>query len=160
MRRLVPLTLVIAACADPGAPAPAADDSRPSFASGNAAACVLNTKLAPENEPVSTSEATGHAQVKVRNDGNIEWKAFILNKAEETFFAGHIHRGRPGMIGPIVVPTTTFIPPTSDRTIQTSDETAAPHPVAADLCANPAEYYINFHTVDNPAGATRGQLGD
>jgi hypothetical protein len=162
MRRLVPLTLVVAACADPGAPAPAADDSRPGFASGNAAACVLNTKLAPENEPLptNTSEATGHAQVKVRNDGTIEWKAFILNKAEETFFAGHIHRGRRGMSGPIVVPTTTFIPPTSDKTIQTRGESAAFPVVAADLCANPAEYYINFHTVDNPAGATRGQLGD
>jgi hypothetical protein len=162
MRRLVPLTLVIAACADPGAPAPAADDSRPSFASGNAAACVLNTKLSPENEPVfSTSVATGHAQVKVRNDGNIEWKVFILNKAEETFFAGHIHRGPRGVNGPIVQPTTTFVPPTSDKTIQTSDETAAPNPVlAADLCANPAAYYINYHTVANPGGATRGQLGD
>jgi hypothetical protein len=162
MRRLVPLTLVIAACADPGAPAPAADDRRPSFASGNAAACVLNTKLAPENEPVlSTSEATGHAQVKVRNGGTIEWKAFILNKAEETFFAGHIHLGPPGVSGPIVVPTTTFIPPTSDKTIQTSGKTAMPMPtLAADLCARPGAFYINFHTADNPAGATRGQLGD
>jgi hypothetical protein len=162
MRRLVPLTLVIAACADPGAPAPAADDRRPSFASGNAAACVLNTKLAPENEPVpSTSEATGHAQVKVRNDGTIEWKVFILNKAEERFFAGHIHRGPRGVNGPIVQPTSTFIPPTSDKTIKTSDENAVPVAgLAADLCANPANYYINYHTVDNPVGATRGQLGD
>jgi hypothetical protein len=161
MRRLVPLTLVIAACTDPGALAPAADDSRPSYGSGNAAACVLNTKLAPENEPIptNTSEATGHAQVKVRNDGTIEWKVFILNKAEETFTAGHIHRGPPGVAGPIVQPTTTFIPPTSDKTIQTSDETANPA-LAADLCENPADYYINYHTVDNPGGATRGQLGD
>jgi hypothetical protein len=117
--------------------------------------------LSPENEPVSTSEATGHAQVKVRNDGTIEWKVFILNKAEETFFAGHIHRGDRGMSGPIVQPTTTFVPPTSDKTIQTSDETAAPNPVLAeDLCANPGDYYINYHTVANPGGATRGQLGD
>jgi hypothetical protein len=160
MRRLVWLTFVIAACADPGAPAPATDDSRPSFASGNAAACVLNTKLTRENETGSTSEARGHAQVKVRNDGTIEWKAFILNKAGETFFAGHIHLGRAGMTGPIVVPTTTFIPPTSDKTIQTRGESAAFPVVAADLCANPANYYINFHTVANAAGAIRGQLGD
>lgn len=159
MNRCIPLSLILAACADPGAPAPTADAHGPSFASDNATACVLNTKLTPEAEPGSTSEATGHAQVKVRNDGTIEWKVFILNKAEETFTMGHIHVGPPGVKGPVVQLTTLFVPPTSDKTIQTSGETAAPFPtLATELCANPEDYYINYHTVANPSGATRGQF--
>src|SRR5919198_1463998 len=67
--------------------------------------CVLNTQLRAENETTgSTSTATGHAQIKVRNDGTIEWNVFILNPNAETFFAGHIHQAPAGSPGPIVLP--------------------------------------------------------
>ena len=69
--------------------------------SDNGTMCVLNTKLAPENEvrtTPNTSIASGHAQVKVRNDGTTEFKSFILNPAGETFHRAHIH-GPAGTTG-------------------------------------------------------------
>jgi hypothetical protein len=63
--------------------------------SDNATMCVLNTRLLPENEVLrttpNTSVASGHAQVKVRNDGTIEFKTFVLNPAGEVFTRAHIH---------------------------------------------------------------------
>ena len=125
--------------------------------------CVLNTQLLPENErrinnldPVD-STAKGHAQVKVRNDGTIEWNVFILNRDEETFVAGHIHRAPETAPGPVVQPTFTG-PPSSDRQFRNSGEVSNPV-LAADLCANPQNYYVNYHTTQDPQGAVRGQLG-
>ena len=126
--------------------------------SDNGTMCVFNTQLRPENEiPTSTSTAKGHAQIKVRNDGTIEYRYFILNKAEEAFFVGHIHRKLPGQeTGPPVV----FLfpgPATTERHIRGSGETTSP--LAADICDNPAIYYVNFHTTANRPGAVRGDLG-
>ena len=59
--------------------------------SDNAAMCVLNTQMLPENEvrtTPNTSVASGHTQVKVRNDGTIEFKTFLLNPADEVFTRG------------------------------------------------------------------------
>jgi CHRD domain len=32
--------------------------------------------------------------------------------------------------------------------------------LAAAICANPAGYYVNYHTTDFPGGAVRGQLNE
>src|SRR5260221_6840429 len=67
--------------------------------------CVLNTQLSASNETTgSTSTATGHAQIKVWNDGTISFKTQIFNPNHETFFAGHVHQAPVGFAGPIVVP--------------------------------------------------------
>ena len=137
--------------------------------SDNGTMCVQNTQLRPENEfrlpgttdPV-TSTAKGHAQIKVRNDGTIEYKIFILNKAGEEFRAGHIHEAPAGANGPVRV--TLFEGSTTDKQIRlrgeipASDATSANF-APADVCNNPAGHYVNFHTVADPQGAVRGQLG-
>ena len=136
--------------------------------SDNGTMCVQNTQLRPGNEirtggPVdSTVESTakGHAQIKVRNDGTIEYKVFILNKAGEEFFVGHIHEGPVTGTGPPRV----FLfggPPTTARHIRIRDEVdVAPSAAfeASDICTNPSGHYVNFHTTDDPMGAVRGQL--
>src|SRR6266540_6382273 len=85
--------------------------------SGQGVMCVLHAKLAAKNETTgSTSTAKGHTQIKVRNDGTIEFKTQILNKNHETFVAGHIHQAPAGIAGGIVVPL--FVapaPPTNAR---------------------------------------------
>ncbi len=133
--------------------------------SDNGTMCVENAQLRPENEvPTSTSTAKGHAQIKVRNDGTIEYRYFILNKAGEAFTFGHIHRKNPTSPGPIQVgPPVVFLfsgPTTTERHIRGSGETAPLPLIAPDICENPERYYVNFHTTPaNAPGAIRGDLG-
>ena len=133
--------------------------------SDNGTMCVENTQLRPENElPMAAdSEAKGHAQIKVRNDGTIEYRYFILNKAGEQFFVGHIHRELPGTeIGPPIPGGTLFTTApannTTDRHIRGEGELTGTT-FASDICENPTRYYVNFHTREIPAGAVRGDLG-
>ena len=69
--------------------------------------------------------------------------------------AAHIHRGAAGVGGPVVV-----IPPTLPNLTANSASgcvTIAPA-LADEILATPANFYINVHTSDFPAGAIRGQL--
>jgi len=128
--------------------------------------CVLNTRLSPENEvrtaantndPTVESTATGHAQVKVRNDGTLELKVFILNQDTEMLTAGHIHEGSPTVNGPVVVPL--FEGSTSDEHFVQHEVVEVPEAFDVfDLCDDPGAYYVNYHTPQDPVGATRGQL--
>ncbi|HSD19599.1 MAG TPA: CHRD domain-containing protein [Anaeromyxobacter sp.] len=127
---------------------------------------MLNTRLSPENEvrtaantndPTVESTATGHAQVKVRNDGTLEIKVFILNQDAETITAGHIHVGPPTANGPVVVPL--FSGSFSGEHFVQHEVVAVPEAFDAfDLCDDPGAFYVNYHTTQDPVGATRGQL--
>jgi hypothetical protein len=128
---------------------------------GRGVSCVLHSKLTAKAETTgSTSLAKGHTLIKVRADGTIEFKTHILNKANETFVAGHIHLAPVGFAGSVVVPL--FVAPTpatSARHIkQTGIATPNPGTTGAALCADPAAYYVNYHTTAFPGGAIRGQL--
>jgi hypothetical protein len=128
---------------------------------GHGTQCVLHAKLSAKNETTgSTSTAKGHTLIKVREDGTIEFKTQINNKAHETFVMGHIHQAQVGVAGPIVVPL--FVPPapaTSARHIKQRG-TATPNAgtTGANLCQDPSAYYVNYHTTAFPLGAIRGQL--
>jgi hypothetical protein len=142
--------------------------------SDNGVRCIFNTQLSPEAEvrppgttdPV-TSTASGHAQVKIRNDGTIEFNVFLLNKGGELFRVGHIHRGDVTVAGPVVVH---FLGGPAGGTQSTDEQIrvtgvgveqqpAAGLDVASEICNNPTNFYVNFHTADDPQGAVRGQLG-
>jgi CHRD domain len=136
-----------------GAPAVAGPNG-----SDGATACVFTTQLRAENEvPMSNSNAFGHTQIKIRNDGTIEYNTQIVNPDNETFVAGHIHLAPPGTPGPIVQ-SLLFPGPNSDREIMDSGEVSNPA-LGAAICANPSAYYVNYHTTIHPTGAIRGQLG-
>lgn len=69
--------------------------------------------------------------------------------------AAHIHRGAAGVGGPVVV-----IPPTLPNLTATGGTGCvdiAPA-LATEIVTTPANFYINIHTSDFPAGAIRGQL--
>ena len=121
--------------------------------------CVHNTRLVAANETTgSTSTAKGHAQIKVRNDGTIEWKVFVLNRAGETFFAGHVHVGAAGIAGPVVLPLHLGAA-TNARHIRDRGESSTSGTLGAAICTNPSNYYVNYHTTVFTGGAIRGQLG-
>jgi hypothetical protein len=128
---------------------------------GQGVMCVLHARLAATNETTdSTSTAKGHTQIKVRNDGTIEFKTQILNRANETFIAGHIHQAPAGVAGPIVVPL--FVSPTPATNARHIRQGGVATPNAgttgAALCQNPSAYYVNYHTTAFAGGAVRGQL--
>jgi CHRD domain len=154
MRRLILCLIVVCAVA-------ALTASAASAKSGQGVMCVLHAKLVAANEvPPTTSAAKGHTQIKVRNDGTIEFKTRINNKKSENFVAGHVHQAPVGVNGPIVVEL--FVPPapaTSARHIkQNGVVTPEPGTTGADLCQDPSAYYVNYHTTDFQNGAIRGQL--
>ena len=129
--------------------------------SGRGVMCVLHAKLAANAEtPPTTSTAKGHTLIKVRNDGTIEFKTQINNRNHELFVAGHIHQAPVGVPGPIVVPL--FVAPAPQTAARHIKQSGVATPNAgtsgATLCQNPSAYYVNYHTMEFPNGAIRGQL--
>jgi CHRD domain len=125
--------------------------------------CVLVTHLTPAEEirtdaidPVE-SVARGVAVLRVRENGEIRFTVVIVNPARETFVAGHIHQAPFGVNGPVVVPL--FSGMDNRFVFHQSDEVMASSPALAQaICDNPAGFYVNYHTTQDPQGAVRGQL--
>lgn len=124
--------------------------------------CVLKAELSPANEvrtdttdPVQ-STATGKAHVRVLPNGSFTYKVKIRNAARETFVAGHIHRGGAGVNGPVLVAL--FGGADSSEHVKVRGTATLAGVTAEQLCGNPSGFYVNFHTTQDPQGATRGQL--
>jgi hypothetical protein len=126
--------------------------------SDGATMCVYTTQLLAENEvPTSNSTSFGQSQIKVRNDGTIEFKTHIVNPDGERFQAGHIHIAPEGVPGPVVQSLFQGGPTTDHQIMQSGEVSNAA--LGAAICANPTAYYVNYHTMQVPSGAVRGQLG-
>jgi CHRD domain len=98
-------------------------------------------------------DGSGHAVVKV-------YKAKVCYglavQRIKPAMAAHIHKGRAGVAGPVVVPTdgSSFKPP---RPTSSGCE-AIPLALSKKLRQNPSQYYVNVHNKPYPDGAIRGQL--
>jgi hypothetical protein len=79
----------------------------------------------------------------------------LTNRNIEDPAAAHIHRGRAGVAGDIVVP---LEQPSSGDPGASSDCVRVARPLAAAILRNPNRYYVNVHTAGFPDGAIRGQL--
>lgn len=139
----------------------------PSFSSAASEAAppiVFNVQLRSENEPngASTSESKGDAQVKVFEDGTIEFTFTVNNKSGETFTRAHIHKAPAGVNGGIHWDFLEGGIPVASISDQPSQLRGVARPraaaVLADLLANPSGYYVNVHSTAFPGGAVRGQL--
>jgi hypothetical protein len=171
---LLPAIFVLVGCADL---APTSTDqhatharaagslsSAPTLASVSAPTDVFNVQLTSEQEPngASTSESKGHAQIKVLEDGTMEFVLTINNKSDETFTRSHIHKGPAGVNGPIHwdfleagVPVASIGGQPATLRVIARPRAAA---VLSDLLAHPDQYYVNVHSPTFPGGAIRGQL--
>ena len=79
----------------------------------------------------------------------------LTNRNIEDPAAAHIHRGRAGVAGDIVVP---LEQPSSGDPGASSACARVARPLARAILQNPNRYYVNVHTAGFPDGAIRGQL--
>jgi CHRD domain-containing protein len=79
----------------------------------------------------------------------------LTNRNIEDPAAAHIHRGRSGVAGDVVVP---LQQPSSGDPGASSDCVRVARSLARAILANPNRYYVNVHTAGLPDGAIRGQL--
>ena len=122
----------------------AASASGALFKGGNSLHATLSGKVeVPKGDP----DGRGTAEVKITGT-TVCWeiKAFRVT----TLVAAHIHKGRAGVAGPIVVPF--------GKTYKSKGCVKAPVAVAAAIQRSPSAYYVNVHNAKYPAGALRGQL--
>ena len=109
---------------------------------------VLSAKLSGGVEvPKGDPDGSGNATVTLHGS-QVCW-TFTLAKVA-TPNAAHIHRGRPGVAGPVVVPF--------GAKYAAKGCIEAPKATITSIKKNPAGYYVNVHNAKYPGGAVRGQL--
>jgi hypothetical protein len=111
---------------------------------GNSLHAALSGKV---EVPKGDADGRGTAEVKI-NGTTVCWEINASRVA--TLVAAHIHKGRAGVAGPVVVPF--------GKTYKSKGCTKAAAAVAAAIKRNPSGYYVNVHNAKYPGGALRGQL--
>jgi hypothetical protein len=120
------------------------------------------TLSAQEEVPPTNSQATGMAEFTVMGD-NVQYSVNASNIQSVT--AGHIHSGKQGENGPIVVTLFKYDSPMNQVAEQgsiTADKLEGPMAgkQLSDLATamSNGETYVNVHTEQNPNGEIRGQI--
>lgn len=119
---------------------------------------TFTTTLSGSEEAPDPGDANGKGFVTldVYNAGLVCYT--LKTQAIETPTAAHIHEAAAGVAGPVVVNLRLDLATSKgNRLTYCAPADAA---VAADIRANPADYYVNVHNDAFPGGAIRGQLGD
>jgi len=146
-----PVLLAAAAIAAAGIAAPLSA----SLAAGTSAPRPETAVLLGKNEVPKKGDpkARGIATVLVPSPGRVCFAIVITGT--DTPVGAHIHKGGPGVSGPIVVPLT---PPNAGNPGTSAGCTTGARVVVADIAAHASRYYVNVHTKRFPAGGMRGQL--
>jgi hypothetical protein len=111
---------------------------------GNSLHATLSGKAeVPRGDP----DGKGTAEVKISGT-SVCWE--IKTSKVAKLLAAHIHKGRAGVAGPVVVPF--------GKGFKAKGCITAPAAVAAAIKSNPSAYYVNVHNAKYPGGALRGQL--
>jgi hypothetical protein len=112
-------------------------------------------KLLGENEVPGPGDANGKGWAAVTlnaTKGTVCWKIAVWDLSS-TPTAAHIHEGGAGVEGGVVVPLSAPVGGDSSGCRSASSS------LVKDIARRSAQYYVNVHTEDHPAGAVRGQLG-
>jgi hypothetical protein len=134
---------------------------------------IFTAQLMPANEtpPIANAENTSSGTVTITfvptkdAAGNITSAVGTANVTMQGFPAGstitlaHIHTGAAGVAGPVFigfVPAASLAPVNGAASFsQTSNATGDQ---MTSMINNPAGFYFNVHTTQNPGGVMRGQL--
>ena len=98
--------------------------------------------------------AKGTAVVRVRKDAGLVCYRLHAESITLPAVAAHIHRGGAAANGPVVVPFTA--PAANGESDGCAQAQAA---IIDEILGTPANFYVNVHTQEHPAGAMRAQLG-
>jgi len=122
------------------------------LASSQAMSPVVSSKLKGSNEVPAKGDPNGAGFVVVTfkaAKGMACWE-FKGVKGINAPNAAHIHRGRSGVAGPVVIP---FGAGFKAKGCQKASKT-----IIEAIETNPNRYYVNIHNAKYPGGAIRGQL--
>ena len=104
--------------------------------------------------PAGDPDGTGNASFKLKKSkGQVCFNTDFANI--QAPFVAHIHKGNPGVAGPIKV--LLFDTP-GGATSPQSGCVDASKGLIKEIGKKPKKYYCNIHTDDFPSGAVRGQL--
>jgi hypothetical protein len=106
-------------------------------------ATLMGKVEVPKGDP----DGRGTAEVKITGK-KVCWE--IKASKVATIVAAHIHRGGPGVAGPVVVPF--------GKIYKSKGCTTTTATIAAAITKSPAAFYVNIHNAKYPGGALRGQL--
>lgn len=118
-------------------------------AANNAATTKLEANLRGSNDNAPASNR-GKTEIRLTpSTGKVCWETTIT-KIDGKPNASHIHKGRKGVSGNVVVPL--------GAGYKRQGCTTAAKALVRAIIRNPAAYYVNVHNAKHPAGAMRGQL--
>lgn len=103
--------------------------------------------------PPGDPNGSGVAMITLDLDNNQVAYQITVSGIQLPATAAHIHKGAPGVEGPVVVPLGA---PGSNGSA--SGVVNADPAILRDIEANPGNYYVNVHNKPYPGGAVRGQL--
>jgi hypothetical protein len=115
-----------------------------SLTKGNSLHATLTGKAeTPKGDP----DGRGTAEIKITGR-RVCWEIKVARV--QTIVAAHIHKGRPGTAGPVLVPF--------GKVFKAKGCTTTTAAIAAAIQKTPSAYYVNVHNAKYPGGALRGQL--
>lgn len=140
MRRLIVLVLGLVVLALPSA---VAAGGRP----------FVTTLTGAQEVPPADPDGTGTAWLTLNpGQGQVCWRIFVEDITLPAT-AAHIHDAPAGVAGPVDIALSA-----PDATGWATGCISADRADILDIIRDPADYYVNVHNTDYPAGAVRGQL--
>lgn len=115
---------------------------------------ALSARLTGGQEVPGPGDPDGSGRAVVRvypKDQRVCYKLWVSDIDPAT--AAHIHAGKPGVAGPVVIGLMAPTDGYSEGCVEGVDPA-----LAQALAENPRQYYVNVHNPAYPAGAVRGQL--